>query len=150
MRTLTAIALLCTPIMAVAQRAGSSCRIDASDLHFSDYSTLDPFPNLGRSRIDVECRDADDFPVSVTISDGNSGNPQERYMRSGTQQLRYNMYVDPGRRIVAGDGSGGTSPLIARLPLPDRNIFLLFGQIFARQAVEGGNYDDRIRVDLEF
>ena len=151
MRALTAMVLLGTPAMALAQGGlGTGCRITARNVDFGEYSTLDPFPSLGRSAIEVDCRRDNDIPTSVTISAGDSGNPLDRVMRSGNVDLRYNLYVEPGRRIVAGDGTGGTSPLIPRLPTQDRNIYLLFGTIFSLQQVPGGDYSDRIRVDIEF
>ena len=151
MRALTAMVLLATPAMAVAQgRLGSNCRIDAPNLDFGEYSTLDPFPSLGRSAIEVDCSRDSDLPTSVTISAGDSGNPLDRAMRHGNDELRYNLYNDVGRRIVAGDGTGGTAALVPRLPTPDRNIYLLFGTIFPLQSVPGGDYSDRIRVDIEF
>ena len=148
MRALIAIVLLGAPAMAIAQ-PGPRCRIDAEGLEFGQYRTLDSFPNLARNRIIVDCGD-DTLPARVTISAGNSGDPQRRAMRGGSEELIYNLYVDPARRIVAGDGSAGTAPLIPRLRLPNRNVYLVFGEIFARQPVSGGEYSDRIRVDLEF
>jgi len=148
-----ALVLLGAPAMAAAQprpAVGSGCRIEAPNHEFDEYSTLDPFPTLGRSAIAVDCRGDSSLPTSVTISAGDSGNPQERVMRSGNNDLRYNLYVDVGRRIVAGDGTGGSSPLIPRLPFQDHNIYLLFGTIFSLQSVPGGDYSDRIRVDVEF
>ena len=119
-------------------------------MDFRQYSVIDPFPRLGRSRVVVDCRNDNDIPTRVTVDAGSSGNPLERVMQSGNVDLYYNLYVDPGRQIVAGDGTRGTSPLIPRLPSEDHNIYLLFGVIFQRQAVPGGEYTDRIRVDLEF
>jgi spore coat protein U-like protein len=137
--------------MAVAQSGpGSSCRIIATGVNFGDYSALDSFPNLSIGRVIVDCRGAPDFPTRVTVNTGGSGTPFRRVMRLGNQELEYNLFVDPGRRRVAGDGSGGTLPLLPRLRTPDRNIFLIFGAIRPRQPVMAGDYTDRIRVDLEF
>ena len=136
---------------ASAQAApGSTCRITVTQLNFGEYSALDEFPSLSLGRVEVDCRGSNDFPSRVTLSSGRSGNPYRRYMAHGTGILEYNVYADPARRLVTGDGSGGTTPLVPRLRSLGRNIFVLFGEIPPRQAVRAGEYHDELKVELEF
>ena len=152
MRALTVLIALAAPGSALAQQPTPTlrCNVDASDVDFGQYSTIDSFATFANGRVIVDCSRSDDTPVRVTISAGNSGNPLDRAMTGGGQEILYNLYVDPGRHTVAGDGTQGTSPLIPRLSREGRTIYLLFGTIPAEQAVEAGRYSDRLRVDVEF
>ena len=143
--------LLAAPLGVAAQPApNQGCRINVTALDFGDYSALDPFPDFALGRVIVDCRGSGDFPDRVTVSSGRGGNPHRRAMVHGNAVLFYNIYSDPARRRVAGDGSAGTTPLVPRLRTAGRNIFVLFGAIAPQQPVPAGNYDDRLRVELEF
>lgn len=152
MRALILPALLACLASAAAQPpAGSACLIRTPGLDFRPYRALDPFPNIAIGRIGVDCRGSTAGVLRVTISSGRSGNPIDRRLSQGSHLLRYNLYADPARRLVAGDGSAGTVALVPLLRrLGGRNIFRIFGVIPPRQAVPAGDYADYLRVVVEF
>ena len=150
MRALIAMLALAVSGPALAQPdLFRRCRINVSSVALGQYSTIDSFNTYANGRVIVECEDGV-FPTRVILSPGNSGNAQNRQMTRGRNQISYNLYVDPGHTVVAGDGTQGTSPLVPRLSLPRRQSYPLFGVIPAGQAVEGGEYSDTLIVELEF
>ena len=143
--------LLAAPAGLTAQPAPvQGCRMLVTALDFGEYSALSPFPNYGIGRVIVDCRGSNAFPTRVTVSSGRGGNPHRRAMSHGNEVLFYNIYADPAHRRVAGDGTAGTVPLVPRLRSIGRNIFILWGAIAPQHPVRAGNYDDRLRVELEF
>jgi spore coat protein U-like protein len=141
----------------------ASCQILVDPVDFGAYSTTSRAPNLSVGRIELRCITRAVTPdARVTLSPGNSGHYQDRTLTHGADRLVYNLYVDPGRQNVAGDGTQGTYPLA---PVPAdaafkdfrrgllgaaRAVFRIYGRIDAGQAVPGGEYTDNILVIVEF
>jgi spore coat protein U-like protein len=151
MRALIFLVALTTSGLALAQGGGlSRCNIDVTDIDFGQYSTLEPFDTLANGRVIVDCAGTGETPTRATVSAGNSGNQLNRSMSSGRQEILYNLYVDSARRIVAGDGTQGSSPLVPRLSRAERTLYFLFGAIPGEQPVEAGRYSDRLRIEVEF
>ena len=150
MRALSLILLL-APVPAAAQAA--ACRIEIRGLDFGTYRSLDPVPNVRIGRLDVRCT-----PLSgagaiprVTLSPGNSGQYVERTMTSGDNVLRYNLYAEPTRRLVLGDGSEGS----IAFPSPRTRAFgtaswPIFAAIVPGQRVPAGVYTDTLLIQVEF
>jgi spore coat protein U-like protein len=151
MRALIMIAALLTPLPAAAQIFDRvRCSIQSQDLNFGPYSTLDPAPNTANTHIEVTCDPPGEvFFVQLFVSDGRA-EPLDRIMSRGRNDLHYNIYTDPTYRRVAGDGSNGTVAPIRIVSGPGRATFRLYGKIPARQLVEAGQYDDRLRLTVEF
>ena len=69
-------------------------------------------------------------------------------MRSGTNQLNYNLYTDAARTVVWGNGSGTSSiQTVARNRTTTLNVY---GQIPAGQDAVVGNYTDTILATVTF
>lgn len=150
MRALTLIAAMLLPAAAAAQAPPDACRIRTTGLNFGLYRALDPFPVFARAEVDVDCGRVP-VQVRVTLTPGYSGRLLDRAMIQSNYRLRYNIYADPAHRLVAGDGTAGTIPLVPLLRrLGGRNRFLLFGEIPPRQAIPAGDYSDQVDVVLEF
>lgn len=152
MRALILPTLLAWPAMAIAQPPpGDSCRIRSPGIDFGVYSALDPFPRMVTTQIDVDCRGGGAGAVRVTISPGHSGNPLDRTLDQGNARLHYNLYIDPARRLVAGDGTTGTVALIPVFrSFGGRNLFRIYAVIPPRQAVPAGDYADTLTIEVEF
>jgi spore coat protein U-like protein len=119
-------------------RYDPSAMMDADALGQIMYTcTRDRFGRLLRVRIDV--------------SPGGSGSFEDRRMRSGAQQLSYNLYLDANYRTVWGDGSRGTNYYFDLLPPSDtRTTVPAYGRIFGLQDVEPGEYSDILQVTINF
>lgn len=152
MRTLLLIPLLfALPAPALAQEADPSCFIRVTGLNFGLYSSLDPGHASSLGRIEVDCfPPAETAGLKVTLSAGRSGQPLDRVMTHGDAELRYNLYADPARHRVLGDGSNGTVTPAQTTRALGRANFRVYGVIWARQAVPAGEYSDTVRIEIEF
>lgn len=153
MRTVIALALSVAPLPAQAQAPPGGCTISVSGLDFGIYSNLDPRPDTSLGRLSVRC-----VPLPgtaplprITISSGNSGQHLDRVMSSGSAELHYNLYAEPTRRLILGDGSAGTvafpAPRTRALGLGNWPIF---GAIVPGQRVPAGIYTDTLLIEVEF
>lgn len=159
------IALGCFSPMAHAQAPSllSSCQIRIEPVDFGEYSGITRAPQLSSGRVEVRCLGRIVSPaVTLVFSTGNSGRFQERVLMNGVNRLVYNLYVDAARRIIAGDGSEGTSTLslhesaggLKQLRGGESGlanaIFRFYARIEGGQLVPAGEYTDQIRVTVEF
>ncbi len=161
MRALILAAIFAAVPLAANAQTFPSCRILTEAIDFGVYDTLSPAPVLSSGRIEVICLTSGVTPTArVTLSTGQSGVFEDRTLTSGGAELRYNLYVDAARRQIAGDGLNGTSALIpsaAGLSLRQfRNLgaarvaFRIYAAVPPGQAVPAGDYQDVIRVMIEF
>jgi spore coat protein U-like protein len=140
----------------------SNCQIRVDPIDFGTYSTVAAAPTDSTGHVEIKCGgEFADQDIAVILSPGASGHYHDRTLLHGAEKLEYNLYVDPGHRVVAGNGSQGTSPLI---PLPgegtvkefragrkvSRIEYNVYGRIFPRQSVAAGAYVDEITVTVVF
>ena len=151
MRTLI-LALLSCGVAAAPASGQVFCRIDADELNFGTYSSLSPAPETANAAILVRCIGPDALgSPRVTLTTGGSGSFLDRRMRQGGAELSYNLYTDPSRRFVAGDGSASTIALPApRTRAAGRARFVIFASIPPGQRVPAGSYSDSVLVVVAF
>jgi spore coat protein U-like protein len=88
--------------------------------------------------------------VQISLSAGNAGQYQ-RYLTAGGDKLRYNLFLDPERTTIWGDGTNGSAVYSAQAQPNGKDVIVpVFGRIFADQDVEAGFYTDQIIVTLDF
>ncbi|WP_332659406.1 Csu type fimbrial protein [Brevundimonas sp.] len=143
---------LLTPVPAAAQTTISPrCLIRTEPMSFRPYSALDQAPNTTTSQIEVVCDPLDRISlVRISLSQGRSGRHHDRTMTRGGSVLHYNIHTDPGHRRVAGDGTNGTVAPVRLQRGAGRATFRLYGIIPPRQRIRDGEYDDTLRVTIEF
>jgi spore coat protein U-like protein len=149
------IALLLLPLLAplTARAQAATCRIRLSGLDFGTYRSLDRTPDTVLGRLDVLCTadSANGATPHVTISAGNSGQFAERTMTFANHLLRYNLYAEPTRRLVLGDGSAGTAAFATPRARTRRSqSWPIFGLIAPGQRVPAGIYTDTLLIEVEF
>ncbi|RZJ00557.1 MAG: hypothetical protein EON90_07100 [Brevundimonas sp.] len=157
MRALTLITALLAPAVLAPPPAAAQtttvprCSIQTDPMLFRPYSALDQAPNTTTSQIEVTCDSPDRISlVRISLSPGRSGRHHDRTMTRGGSVLHYNVHTDPGHRRVAGDGTNGTVAPIRLQRGPGRATFRLYGIIPPRQRIRDGEYDDTLRVTIEF
>jgi spore coat protein U-like protein len=137
-RSLALLALL-LPGMAMAE-----CSLGVIGLAFGSY---DPFATLDTDitgNVSVTC----DAETSVQISFSAGFGPfAARQMRSGGHSLFYNLFTDPSRLSLWGDGSPGTHLVSFSGTAGSQTVY---GRIPAGQNVPVGTYGDTITVTLTF
>lgn len=91
-----------------------------------------------------------DHNIIVTLSQGGGTSYPTRRMVHGNNQLFYNLYLDAGRTIIWGDGTGGTQSFTISNPGNNQDLTVpIFGRIPAQQNVSVGNYSDTITITLD-
>lgn len=119
------------------------CNVNAGLFNFGIY---DPYSNtnldVARTNLHVNCNTGRSYTVS--LSAGNSGNVNTRYMVNGSGHLLYNFYTNSSRTTVwgansvSGTGNGSTQDLT------------IYGRIPAHQYLATGGYLDTITVVVNF
>jgi spore coat protein U-like protein len=128
----------CVPAAAV------TCAITPQGVNFGSYGPLNPQPLDSAGNISVQCDGETTFTLSL---DRGAGSYSARQMSSGANVLEYNLYTDPSRVIVWGDGSAGTDTVSATATAAEKPIY---GRITPRQNVPVGSYADVITVTLTY
>jgi spore coat protein U-like protein len=93
--------------------AAADCSITAVSLNFGAYDPVVTSPDDSVGTVTVTCRHlsgaAERVNYSVTLSNGMNGtSPSTRKLAGGTARLGYNVFTDPARTQVWGNGTGGT------------------------------------------
>jgi spore coat protein U-like protein len=130
--------------LAPGSRAMAECSINVTDMTFGEYDVFNSLATDITGTLSVSC-DAD-TPFQIALGAG-SGSFTARQMHNGPDVLIYNLYTDPTRLSIWGDGSPGTSLLSTSGTGAN---YTIYGRIPARQNVRAGSYGDSITVTLTF
>ncbi|MGH6617109.1 Csu type fimbrial protein [Sphingomonas sp.] len=147
--------LIATPAQAAcAQLSFCSCTVTATGISFGNYIPVDSTSNDSSGTVRVRCTLLLALAGSFTIdlSTGSSATYAQRTLRNGASVINYNLYLDPGRSQIFGNGTGGSSRItynFAALLGVDQS-FTVYGRIPARQNVPAGNYTDSIIVTVTY
>lgn len=127
------------------------CSVTATSVNFGTYDVFSPAPDDSTGSIAVNCNNpGPGTNVQIAISPGNSGSFSPRQMRqtAGPGFMSYNLYIDPSRTSVWGDGTANTSTVTANVR---RNVMLnqpIYGRIPALQNLSVGSYGDVLTVTV--
>ncbi|MFM1990577.1 MAG: hypothetical protein RJA99_3534 [Pseudomonadota bacterium] len=144
------LALAAGPVAAVG------CTVQPSGLSFGGYDPFSPIPLDSMATVVVNCNGTPGALVAYTLrlGTGGSGSYTARRMRgNGAWSLDYNLYVNPARSLVWGDGNGGSQAVGDAFLLPPRpitRVHAIHGRLFQRQNVPPGPYADTLVLTLEF
>lgn len=138
-------------------QAKATCVLDeASVMAFGQYDPMSTAPLDIQGRVSYRCDNSRHSSskaavnLQITLSTGQAGTFQ-RYMTGGRDRLRYNLYLDPVRTVVWGDGTGGTQVYTAKgQPNGKVTVVPVFGRVVAEQDVAASSYLDTIIVTLDF
>jgi spore coat protein U-like protein len=136
---------------------GDTCTVSATALSFGIYDPLAGTAVNSTGTVSVTCTSAIPPRVDydILLSPGQSGSYGPRAMTNGTSQLNYNLYTDPARTQIWGNGNGGTSVITARYNVTrpgstETRDYSVYGRAFAGQNVTTGVYLDNITVTVNF
>ena len=147
----TALAIVLMALVSAPAMAAFNCRLTTTPLGFGMYmpgtrSHLDMTAQLR-----VRCQGGQGV-ARVTLGTGLSGNPLDRSMSSGSDVLRYNLFLNASHTIIWGDGAGATQAFTISHP-KGRSVDYrptIYGRIFSNQDPADGVYGDSILVTVEF
>jgi spore coat protein U-like protein len=89
----------------------------------------------------------------IALSPGRGADFLSRKMFNNTYSLNYNLYIDPARTVIWGDGTQGTAALAgsSTCQLSNTCRHIIYGRIPAHQGSAAvGNYSDTIVVTLNY
>ena len=138
-------AVLAMALAATALPAWGACTVSAVGVVFGSYNTFGTAPVDSTGTVTVAC-DITSLTYTIGLSTGN-GTYATRMMNGPSATLSYNLYLDPTRLIVWGDGSAGTSLVAGVNPGLTHTVY---GRIPALQNVAPGSYSDTIVVTVSF
>lgn len=135
------------------------CSVSASATSFGVYNPFNATPQDTTGSVTVSCQGLLGLPIhilegyTIALSTGSSGSYATRQLVGPGYQLQYNLYTDPGRTSVWGDGSNGTAVLSHTTLLelfPYDKTYTIYGRIAAGQNVPPGSYTDTIIVTIDY
>lgn len=87
-------------------------------------------------------------PYTLSLDTGGSGTYFPRRLQAGGFSLNYNLFSDPPRTLVWGDGSASTVRVTGSCAGPC--AIPVFGRIPASQSVPAASYQDTVEITLDF
>jgi spore coat protein U-like protein len=139
------LALLAAPL----RPADAACSISATAVSFGSYNVFASAPLDSTGSVSYQCTILTPA-VTITLDRGGASSFTPRRMLRGTQALTYNLYLDPSRLVIWGDGTGGTQTYTALLPLPQNIVVPVYGRVPSGQDVAVGVYADTITATILF
>jgi len=136
--------LACTLAIVTPAAYSAGCSVSTSGLNFGNYDVFSTLDNEITGSIDVSCQASTTYSISLSSGFGTYAS---RSMTSGTNVLAYNLYIDPTRLTIWGDGSSGTSTVSGSGTTGSSPVF---GRIPARQNAFVGTYSDIVTVTVTF
>ena len=158
----TAPRALCFIILIVMHEiaGAATCILSGGGVNFGVYDPIAVFPTDGAGTVTLQCNwvgpgGAEHVDYVVTLSTGASGTYAARTLVSGANTLTYNLYIDPARTQVWGNGSTGTSVWSGSMNVsngqPVQTVTATdYGRMPAAQDAAAGNYSDTITVTVNF
>jgi spore coat protein U-like protein len=136
--------LACTFAIVAPAAQSAGCSVSTSGLNFGNYDVFSTLDNEITASIDVSCQASTTYSISLSSGFGTYAS---RSMTSGTTVLAYNLYVDPTRLTIWGDGSSGTATVSGSGTTGSSPVY---GRIPARQNAFVGTYSDIVTVTVTF
>ena len=143
-RYTVALACALTVTAQIARAAG--CTVSTTGLNFGNYDVFSTLNDDITATIDVNCPNGTAY--SIWLSSG-SGTFASRTLTAIGSALAYNLYVDPTRLTIWGDGTGGTAT-VSGTGTGTNVETTVYGRIPAGQNVAVGSYSDLITVTVTF
>ncbi len=160
------LGMFCLLTMA-SSHAVVTCNVTPVAVQFGNIIPLSGAA-LGDGEVRVSCADNGAAPtqssvsLEVKLSAGNSGNFASRLLFFGaginaSQQVPYNLYLDPSRTLVWGDGTSGNSFLTMSIEgiIPNGPSKDVFRNVYGRVAPISnsktpGMYTDALTITVTF
>lgn len=142
--------------LAPFQRAFCQCTIRSTPVTFGNYDVFSQGPSDTTATLTIACS-APVVKATVTLSASSASgtfNPRRMRREGGKDFLDYNLYSDPARTTILGDGSGGTTLIRLRRPTgppqPWSETVMIYGRIPGGQDVPAGTYIDTLTATIDW
>ncbi|HEV2271322.1 MAG TPA: spore coat U domain-containing protein [Steroidobacteraceae bacterium] len=133
-------ASLALPMLAHA----AACSVTVVNVGFGGYDVFQQQDTETTGSVNVTCDSSASYAISLSAGFGTFA---ARAMSNGSQQLDYNLFTDPQRLTIWGDGTSGTVTVSAT---GTGGTYTVYGMIPALQNVPAGSYSDTITVTVTY
>jgi len=151
--TLQALAISCLAGLWPAASHAIQCKLTVTPINFGVYMPMTTAPVDVVGQLTVRCQ-AQPGTFSVLIGPGLSGDQTARTMAAGgADVLYYNLFRDPSRMEIWGDGTPPSFVVSGARTQKGRPTFFdfpVYGRIYADQAPNPGVYNDNLLVTVLF
>jgi spore coat protein U-like protein len=127
----------------------AACTIAASGLSFGAYNPFSITALDGAGTVTYDCSPLG-ILIRIDLDRGGAPTFTPRRLRQSATTLDYNLYRDPVRLLIWGDGTGGTQSYLALVTGLGDVVVPVYGRIPARQNVPPGLYTDTVTVTINF
>ena len=150
-RLFAASVVLLAIVFAGRDAEAAQCSVSTTSVLFGTYDVFVPTPLDSVGAVVYECNGGAKV-IALTISQGLGGTYTPRKLfRSATEWLGYNLYRDPSRTVIWGNGTGGTSSYTSTNIPNNRDVSVpVYGRINPGQDVRAGIYGDFLTVTVNF
>jgi spore coat protein U-like protein len=130
--------------------ARAACSLTVGGIAFGVYDVYQVAPTDSTGTITYRCGNTDK-DIRISISRGSSPTFAPRELRSGSEMLAYNLFLDAAFTQIWGDGTGGTGTYFIHNPRNNVDIDLtVFSRLPPGQDVAPGGYSDTVVVTLDY
>jgi spore coat protein U-like protein len=138
-------------LLAAARSAeAAQCTISTTPVVFGTYNVFNTAPSDSTGTVVYRCNGGGKN-IWITVSRGASPSYFLRAMLNGVDFLGYNLFRDPSRTSIWGDGSSGTGAYFeANPPNNHDTVVTVYGRIPAGQDVRAGAYSDSVSIEINF
>jgi spore coat protein U-like protein len=146
-------AALAVTLAAVGARATTSCSFTTVvGVSFGSYSVFSTSPLDSTGSFTFNCTGVGGADtIVIDLGRGNASSYSPRQMLRGGTALAYNLYTNPARSTVWGDGTAGTSHYGPTTPPNATDVTLsIYGRLPASQSVPAGAYSDTVVITVLF
>ena len=147
----SAAAATSTTTFSVSGTVVPTCSVSATALNFGAAIPNPINSNVdGQSTVTATCSTGAPYTIAMNLGTGAGATfPGGRRMTSGASTLGYNLYTDPSRTTVWGDGTA-SSAVSSGAGNGVAQPIAVYGRIPSGQTVATGTYTDTITVTITF
>jgi spore coat protein U-like protein len=131
----------------------SACTVSGSLMNFG--AAIDPLaasvPLDASSTLTVQCTNTTPYSVALNagLNAGGAANFTSRAMKSGSNTLGYQLYLDAGRSSIWGDGTGTSLPVTGTGSGSNQSL-TIYGRVPSLSGVIPGAYTDTVTVTISY
>ncbi len=134
----------CLALPALAHAAATSCTVTITNVAFGDYDVFTKTDTKANGDVKIKCTASVSYTISLSTG---SGTYTTRIMKSGSNELDYNLYTTTQDLTVWGNGTSGTATEGAT---STGATYTVYGMIPSLQNVPVGSYSDTITVTVKY
>lgn len=130
--------------------AAATCTLSVTaPENFGNYNPLKTTDTTTTGSVNVTCASYSGT-YTIALNAGTSGTVADRKMANGGQRLDYQLYQDPGRTIIWGNGNSGSQKLSGSCSVTCNATYPVYGDITALQEIPQGIYTSSVTATLTY